>query len=163
MEEYIRNIIPTLYPFINESNTPYLSHEDLRSKNMLMTNCGINSEILFDLLKQHDLDDGSVTYSTKIADLNFDTTLIYKIYNVWKEGHSHVATFYFYEGSWSFVESNEVRNTMFIRKMTKTQLEAFLTEREQISFWQEICSLPARIYKVNVVINKSQWIASHTK
>ena len=161
MDDYIRYIIPTLYPFVDDKNTPYLTKEELEHDNMLTTNCGINSDIIFNLLKRYDISDTDFTFTSKIADLSFDTNSIYKIYNLWDQGHSHVAVFYFYDGQWVFVESSENREGISFAKQSQSSLTNFLLHRENISVWQEICSCPVRIDKVNIVINKSRWIEHH--
>lgn len=159
MEAYIEEIVFSMYRYINESDFSYLTRKEINDATTLVTNCGVNSDILFSLLKNRDFDEKAIEYYNKINKISFDRSLIYKIFNVW--GHSHVAIFFFLDDTWIFAESSENSKTLFFRHFTETELITFLMSRQNISDWQEICVFPSKISKVNIMLNKLNWIEKY--
>lgn len=159
MEDLIETLLSSLYPHINDKNTPYLSTSEIKNVQILKTNCGVNADLIFTILNN---DPHSTIFLNKISELNFEKDKVYKIYNFWKQGHSHVAIFYFYQNNWFFVESSEMRDQLMFHKHSEQSICNFLLHRESLSAWQEICVSPCKITKTNMIINKIEWITSQS-
>ena len=146
MKNYIIRNIEDMYKYINPSNTQHLTPEEINDENILRTNCGINSELLFFLLtnSKNNGKKGQIeqTFFRGIDDFELNESKNYKVYNIWKKsrgGHPHVSNFYFHDGKWIFVESTEKKNEMEFKEHTKESLIKFLQFRESLAIWQEIC------------------------
>ena len=160
MEDYIKSVVYSMYDFIDEVNTPYLTKNETKNKNFIKTNCGVNSEIIFSLLIDHRSSEKN-KYFKKIDEINFEQEKVYKIFNIW--GHPHSAIFYYYENKWIFVESSEQKYELLFKHMTKQEIINFLMNRQNISDWQEICVSDSNISRVNIAINRLKWIKNIVK
>jgi len=171
MDQFIQSVLDTLYPFIaHDERFSYMTKDELKSIKTVSTNCGINSELLFDLLR---ISNESVIYWSKLSEFEskmnsenangLDENTIYKVYSVWDHnagGHPHVANFYCDNHQWIFTESRANVSKLRFTRYSKEGLLESLNGREKISRWQEIVGCKMDLSKPNIMKNKETYIAN---